>query len=239
MPVLGKLSHSLSPDNGKHTVSLALADPASLVIASVHISEPVTPEKTPCAKIVEARDAGIQGVYLQDRSNHLTSKHTDKIVLMTIIGRINGTRGSANVGKLLAKLPDSKQPEKIAGSFLLFEQLDVTSNLSQLPAIFEKICLHYLEEYKAAVAKGMYRNKSMPFNKFEYLQKVEQDYTIEALPKGLTTHIIARKDGNAMTYVDWLFLQRKLSFSCDKPPIAPNPKKPDHYVVTRVAPLAE
>ena len=239
MSVLGKLSHSLSPDSGKHTVSLALADPASLVVASVHISEPVTPDKTPCAKIIEARDPGIQGVFLQDRSNHLSSKHIDKIVLMVIIGRVNGTRGSASVGKLMAKLPDSKQPERIPGSFLLFEVLDVTSSLSKLPNLFEKVCLYYLAQYKEAASKGMYRGKSMPFDKFAYMQKVDAEYAIEPLPKGLATHVIARKDGVPMSYIDWLFLQKKLFFSCDKPPVAPDPKKPDHYVVTRAAPLAE
>jgi hypothetical protein len=232
--VVGKIIQSLSPDNGMHTVSLAVPDPASLVIAAVHSSE----GKPPCGRVLSHRDPCHEGRFLQDRSMFLTMEHLDRIVIMSMIGKPRGTGGNASVCKLQVKLPDNPLPERIPGSFMLLSGLTVESSLDKVPRLCEELCLKYLGYYRAAAEKGMYRGKAVTFDKFKYTAAVQAEYKIEKLKHGMATHFIVRNDQQALTTVDWLFLQRYLSTSCDKPPALLDPNKPGYYVVTRSAALA-
>jgi hypothetical protein len=241
--VVKRIPHAMSPDN-INTVLFVTEATLPVVIAQVEQNDD---RKPPCGRILSCPEDIRHGKLILTGvdSSIFSVDDIGRLVLMTIHtdgppGRDTYCRGT--VVKLKYRPPAREKAsadEQIPGSAMLLP-IEVTkakslNTLDHLPREFEQLALSSLDTYMKAIAVGMPR-PGAPFeakDRAAYLEQCTKTYSIVPLQKGMATHRIERLDAQAMTQVDWLFLQRRLNYTCDKPPRLVKSGQEHAYVVTQ------
>lgn len=223
MTAVTQIPEVLSPDN-VHKVLIDEEDMSRLVLSLVYTDG----KKTPCGIVKSCYTDSRKGLKVQDVSEFLRIEHKDSWALMSLLTQ-KGTTGWGKVCKLMCKLPDNPHKEAIPGSYMHLATTTV-SNPDLLPPLFERLALEILQQYRTAIAMGMPR-PGMPFDAEEYRECAQVTYLIERLNVGMGTHRIVRRDSARIQRADWLFLQKFLNFTCDKPPRQVSGGAPNTYVI--------